>query len=128
MTSRVSIMDSRSSLLLALLLSALCVLANSLSLPSNDMKESALQMDLDDKETDQGRRATWLETRDLEDDFKELVLLTIQELENEGRLVPGIVAPQQPAKEKRGRWQGFCFKRTRSGRFLPYICWKGDRK
>jgi len=26
---------------------------------------------------------------------------------------------------KRGRWQGFCFRRTRSGRILPYICWKG---
>jgi len=29
------------------------------------------------------------------------------------------------AAEKRGRWQGFCFRRTRSGRILPYICWKG---
>jgi len=28
-------------------------------------------------------------------------------------------------EEKRGRWQGFCFRRTRSGRILPYICWKG---
>lgn len=27
---------------------------------------------------------------------------------------------------KRGRWQGFCFRRTRSGRILPYICWKGS--
>ena len=27
--------------------------------------------------------------------------------------------------EKRGRWQGFCFRRTKSGRILPYICWKG---
>lgn len=28
--------------------------------------------------------------------------------------------------KKRGRWQGFCFRRTRSGRILPYICWKGS--
>lgn len=30
------------------------------------------------------------------------------------------------AAKKRGRWQGFCFRRTRSGRILPYICWKGS--
>ena len=38
------------------------------------------QLDGPDKETEEGRRATWLDTRDLEDDFKELVYLTIQEV------------------------------------------------
>jgi len=27
-------------------------------------------------------------------------------------------------KEKRGRFQGFCFRRARNGRKLPYICWR----
>lgn len=30
--------------------------------------------------------------------------------------------------KKRDRWQGFCFKRTRSGRRLPYICWRESKK
>jgi hypothetical protein len=34
--------------------------------------------------------------------------------------------PGQQLLQKRGRWQGFCFRRTRSGRILPYICWKGS--
>jgi len=120
-------MDNRTSLILAFLLSALCVLANSLSIPSGDLKDSSLQLELGDKETDENRRATWLETRDLEDDFKELIFLTVQELANEGRISSNVLSAQS-TKEKRGRWQGFCFKRTRNGRFLPYICWKGDRK
>lgn len=34
---------------------------------------------------------------------------------------------QQPLEErKRGRWQGFCFRKSRSGRIHPYICWKGS--
>lgn len=74
---------------------------------------------------DEDRRATWLSTRQMEDDFKELVFLAVQELSNEGRLDPAIV--RERPKTKRGRWQGFCFQRTSSGRFLPYICWKGDR-
>jgi hypothetical protein len=31
---------------------------------------------------------------------------------------------QRLIRMKRGRHQGFCFRRTRSGRILPYICWK----
>jgi len=121
-------MEIRLSLVIALLLAALGVVANALSLPTDDLKENDLQLDGADKETDEGRRATWLETRDLEDDFKELVYMVIQELANEHRIDPRVMISQNEAKEKRGRWQGFCFKRTRSGRFLPYICWKGDRK
>ena len=30
--------------------------------------------------------------------------------------------------DKRGREQGFCFRKTRSGRYLPYICWKKGQK
>ncbi len=46
------------------------------------------------------------------------------QLEREGLLAKGVVL-KNSEMEKRGRWQGFCFRRTRSGRFLPYICWKG---
>ena len=47
------------------------------------------------------------------------------QLQREGYLADGVVR-EGNGVEKRGRWQGFCFRRTRSGRFLPYICWKGE--
>ena len=34
----------------------------------------------DNAALDEGRRASWLETRDLENDFKDLVFLTLQEV------------------------------------------------
>jgi len=36
-------------------------------------------------------------------------------LDLEERLQPG---------EKRGRFQGFCFRRSKTGRKVPYICWR----
>jgi hypothetical protein len=120
-------MENKFLLVVAVVLAALCLGASAMSLPkdaveSNDVQVSGPAGDLDD----QGRRATWLDTRDLEDELKELVFLSLQELQNEGRIADGVVKTN--IKEKRGRWQGFCFRRTRSGRFLPYICWKGARK
>jgi hypothetical protein len=70
------------------------------------------------------RRATWLETRNLEENFKELVYLSLQELASEGLVNADLITGQQA--DKRGRHQGFCFRKTKSGRFLPYICWKGE--
>jgi len=117
-------MDGKNvSMALLILAACLCMVANAMSLPvadhSNDIERGPKTDELDE-------RATWLDTRGLEEDFKELVFLAIQELENEGRINP--VVNEQNTKSKRGRWQGFCFRRTRNGRFLPYICWKGDRK
>jgi hypothetical protein len=74
------------------------------------------------------RRATWLETRNLKENFKELVYLSMQELASEGLISPEAVLSKPLQEEKRGRHQGFCFRKTKSGRFLPYICWKeGDQ-
>lgn len=100
-----------------------------MSLPS-ELQDNNVQMDAaDEQEVGESRRATWLETRQLKDAFKDMLLTALNELIEEGEVAPGVVINQdQDTKEKRGRWQGFCFKRTRSGRFLPYICWKGDRK
>ena len=107
----------------AVVLAALCLGASAMSLPSDEVKHNqVVDSGLDEKE-----RATWLDTRnlgDLEDQFKDLVFLAVQELQNEGRISQGVVA-EVMQKQKRGRFQGFCFRRTRSGRFLPYICWKG---
>jgi len=75
-------------------------------------------------EKDYERRATWLETRNLENNFKQLVFLSLQELASEGALDPRVLA-DKPV-DKRGRHQGFCFRKTKSGRFVPYICWKGE--
>lgn len=87
-------------------------------LPVDDSSSSRIEKGEEDEE----RRATWLETRNLEQNFKELVYLSINELVSEG-LINRDVVVKQP-EEKRGRHQGFCFRKTKSGRFLPYICWK----
>ena len=52
--------------------------------------------------------------RDDDDDYE----VDERELSNES------VKKLRGSLEKRGRWQGFCFRRTRSGRRLPYICWR----
>lgn len=90
-----------------------------------------------------GRRATWLETRTLEEGFNNRVYHALQELSNEGLVNPDTIKEgrqkdkqedkqenklEEKQEEKRGRHQGFCFRKTKSGRFLPYICWKeGDQ-
>lgn len=104
-------------------MAALCMVANAMSLPRQEASQEVELRSADKNDLDE--RATWLDTRDLEDDFKELVFLAIQELANEKRITDVIT---EKTEQKRGRWQGFCFRRTRNGRFLPYICWKGDRK
>lgn len=125
-------MEIKLSTVLALLFAALCAVASSMSLPGDNLKDNSVQLD-DKAGLDEGRRATWLETRDVEADFKELVLLTLHELASEGRIDPRVlteteaVNEENEVMEKRGRWQGFCFRRTKSGRIFPYICWKGDR-
>jgi len=74
----------------------------------------------------QSRRAMWLSTRELESQFKELIYMTLQELASEGRIDERVILPAN--RHKRGRYQGFCFQKTASGRYLPFICWKGERK
>lgn len=106
---------------------ALCLGASALSIPSQGTHEidgrSYKEMG-----KDQDERATWLETRDIEEEFKELVYLSMVELIKEGRFEDITGLEQKMSADKRGRWQGFCFRRTRSGRFLPYICWKGGEE
>lgn len=126
-------MDIRVASAVAVLLASLCAVTSAMSLPGSQLKDNSLDAD-SSMPRDTSRRASWLETRDLEDDFKDLVYLTLQKLAEEGRVDPRVLPTQdeeldeEHVQEKRGRWQGFCFRRTKSGRFLPYICWKGDRK
>ena len=47
------------------------------------------------------------------------------QLASEGLINAEVIGAQQA--DKRGRHQGFCFRKTKSGRFLPYICWKGGK-
>lgn len=121
-------MELKWSVLVAVALAALCVVSNAMSIPhEDDLRSNDVQLESSKGEgKGDERRAFWLDTRDLGDDFKELIFLSLQELANEGRINPDMIT--RPTKQKRGRWQGFCFRRTRSGRFLPYICWKGDKK
>jgi len=75
---------------------------------------------------DDDRRATWLETRDLEESFEQLTLVSLKELINQGYVKPDVLTSK--VEEKRGRHQGFCFKKTKSGKYLPYICWKDQEE
>jgi len=79
---------------------------------------------VEDKEDE--RRATWLETRESsEDELVQVVYEALQQLVKKGLVNPDAILVK--SEEKRGRHQGFCFRKTKSGRFLPYICWKdGD--
>ncbi|ESN96909.1 hypothetical protein HELRODRAFT_126833, partial [Helobdella robusta] len=105
------------------------VLVTSLCLAVPAKKKSS-EVNKMSPQTEEETRATWLETRNLENNFKELVYLSIQELIGENRVNPEVLQDAEVGDggarvEKRGRHQGFCFKKTKSGRFLPYICWKG---
>lgn len=105
---------------------AVCLSAGALSIPTGQGHDMQMKSYQDaESSLDQDERATWLETRDIEEEFKELVNLALIELIKEGRIADISASEEQKSVDKRGRWQGFCFRRTRSGRFLPYICWKG---
>jgi len=112
---------------LLVLLSILCVLpvrqSNGLPVEKKDEADTSEPV----AGEDDGRRATWLETRTLEENFNHRVFLALQQLSAEGLINPDTVK-QDKMEDKRGRHQGFCFRKTKSGRFLPYICWKeGDQ-
>lgn len=117
-------MESKQLLAGLALFVALCVSTSAMGIPSSEHNEIQMEPG-DERGVDAGERATWLDTRDIEEEFKELVLLAVQELANEGRIADITSSKDSSMKEKRGRYQGFCFRRTRSGRYLPYICWKG---
>jgi len=109
--------------LFCVILVVVCFMPRALHSMPTDTQVNGPESSVNDEE----RRATWLETRNLEENFKELVYLSMQELVNEGLVNPDVVLTR--TQEKRGRHQGFCFRKTKSGRFVPYICWKdGDQE
>jgi len=108
---------------ISVLLFTLCVFGSAMNIPSGEVNMSPdVPADIP---TSNEERATWLETRNLESQFNDLVYMAIADLVKDGRLSQ-MALGADTIKDKRGRWQGFCFRRTRSGRFLPYICWKDD--
>merc|ERR1719158_397152 len=65
--------------------------------------------------------------RDL-DIFKDLVLLSIQELVDEEKL-PAAVLPAEDVKpvEKRRRYMGICMKQPGTNNFVPFPCLRNGR-
>jgi len=118
--------DGSAATAITILLSLLCILHTLDTVSGSPIGSATDQLDEMNavEGRDDERRATWLETRNLESNFKQLVYLSLKELANEGRIDPRLLEEKIP--EKRGRHQGFCFRKTKSGRFLPYICWKGE--
>jgi len=105
--------------LCALLFIATMLPGSALGKPTDSKTEDQV-----DASREEEARATWLETRNLESTFKKLVYLSLQELATEGAIDSRILSEKVPTK--RGRHQGFCFRKSKTGRFLPYICWKGE--
>ncbi|CAD5117919.1 DgyrCDS6664 [Dimorphilus gyrociliatus] len=106
----------------ALLLLVFVVAVSSMSLQTADEGQQFKRTQTEDDES----RATWLDTReDLLSNFKNFVYSSVVELVNENKLDGSVLSA--PSKDKRGRWQGFCFRRNKQGKFLPYICWKGGK-
>lgn len=120
-------MELAELLKITVLLFTLFVFGNPMTLPESEVNvppEVPEDMDLPSLNEP---RATWLETKSLKTQFTDLVYEAIEDLVKEGRLSNLVLGePTNAMKDKRGRFQGFCFRRTRSGRFLPYICWKDD--
>ena len=49
----------------------------------------------------------------------------VVQLIQEGHVNPETISVDAgEAVDKRARRQGFCWRKTRTGRYLPYICWK----
>ncbi|XP_064614279.1 uncharacterized protein LOC135477971 isoform X2 [Liolophura sinensis] len=75
------------------------------------------------------KRPKYMDTRELEDAFKSLILSSIQELVVEGKLNSEILPSDEEAKEvkadKRGR-QGLCWRRS-NGKVRPFFCWRGNK-
>jgi len=119
---------------ISVLLLSISVFGNAMNIPNipnGDVDMSELSPDMpEDIPLQKDPRATWLETKSLgnleTETRNDLVYLAITDLIKDGRLSHLILGSVDTMKDKRGRWQGFCFRRTRSGRFLPYICWKDD--
>lgn len=93
---------------------------------TTDLQQTSAEEKTNEAVNSETRRAMWLSTRQLDPEFKDLIFATLLELSKEGRIDDRVIAPA--SRQKRGRYQGFCFQKTASGRYLPYICWKGDRK
>jgi len=118
-------MELAELLKISFLLLIVCIVGNAMNIP-NEPVNSLPEIPEDDA-SDEERRAMWLETRSLESRFNDLVYMSISSLVKDGRLSNLVLGTDSMTmKDKRGRFQGFCFRRTRSGRFLPYICWKDD--
>lgn len=120
-----SVMDLKLYLLVAVFSFVALLETKALSIQNEDLDEDAKDSQISSA-NDERTRATWFETRELESTFKDLVYNALQQLTAEGKISSTV---NKISSEKRGgRWQGFCFRKTRSGRFLPYICWKGGKK
>lgn len=86
--------------------------------------------DLQEHESaEEEKRATYLDTRELDTEFKDVIFTALTELVAEGRVNGNVLQGSQKEEQKRGNkpWQGVCFRKSVKGRYLPYICWKGGK-
>jgi len=105
--------------------------ANSTSIPQLESKQTEVETStvFDDGHREiEGKNNSEESHNNNDDNFIQRVYEALQDLTRDGLVNPDVIVPQSNPADKRGRHQGFCFRKTKSGRFLPYICWKeGDQ-
>ncbi|NP_001191586.1 whitnin precursor [Aplysia californica] len=74
------------------------------------------------------KRPKYMDTRRDLDVFKDLVLISIQELVDENRLNPALLPEEDAPKpvEKRMRYMGICMKKQYNN-FIPFPCLRSGR-
>jgi len=50
--------------------------------------------------------------------------MLVAQLIRDGQVNPETIPSDAGATVDKRKQQGFCFRKTKTGRYLPYICWK----
>ncbi|XP_059148780.1 uncharacterized protein LOC131936005 isoform X2 [Physella acuta] len=115
-------MELSSSYCFALFVAATCLsLVNSLPARTDEVLQEATGLVMD-------KRPKYMDTRRDLDVFKDLVLMSIQELVDEERLTASILPEEEAPKavEKRERYMGICMRRQNYN-FIPVPCMRSGR-
>ncbi|XP_036357538.1 uncharacterized protein LOC115213793 isoform X1 [Octopus sinensis] len=99
-----------------------------LSAPAADARSHLEQMLSPSKDVPLSKRPKYMDTRDPQDIFKDLVYLTLQQLVSEGKVTPDVMTGADIGVPGKRGHQGLCLRRTASQRFIAYPCWQSGSK
>lgn len=117
-----NIMDSR---LLAFVSVCLFLLTSPVfSAPAADPKPHLEQS----KDLPISKRPKYMDTREPQDIFKDLVFLTLQQLVSDGKVNPEAITDTDAGVPNKRGYQGLCLRRTANQRYIAYPCWRTGSK